>query len=54
MIVGYRHLDELVEKVHSIAFRIKIEDAVDLPPFIDETRAITLEPKAQSLYRLLC
>ena len=53
MIVGYRHLDELIEKVHSIAFRIKIEDAVDLPPFIDETRAITLEPKAQSLYRML-
>lgn len=53
MIVGYRHLDELVEKVHSIAFRIKIEDAVDLPPFIDETRAITLELKAQSLYRML-
>lgn len=53
MIVGYRHLDELVEKVHSIAFRIKIEDAVDLPPFIDETRAITLEPKAQSLYKML-
>ena len=53
MIIGYRHLDELVEKVHSIAFRIKIEDAVDLPPFIDETRAITLEPKAQSLYRML-
>lgn len=53
MIVGYRHLDELVEKVHSIAFRIKIEDAIDLPPFIDETRAITLEPKAQSLYRML-
>lgn len=53
MIVGYRHLDELVEKVHSIAFRIKIEDAVDLPPFIDETRVITLEPKAQSLYKML-
>lgn len=53
IIVGYRHLDELVEKVHSIAFRIKIEDAIDLPPFIDETRAITLEPKAQSLYRML-
>ena len=26
---------------------------MDLPPFIDETRAITLEPKAQSLYRML-
>lgn len=53
MVVGYRHMDELVSKVHSIAFRIKIEDAVDLPPFIDETRTVTLEPKAQSIYRML-
>lgn len=49
-IIGYRHLAELVEKVHEIAYRIKIEDAVDLPPFIDETRTIKLEPKAQSIY----
>lgn len=53
MVVGYRHMDELVSKVHSIAYRIKIEDAVDLPPFIDETRTITLEPKAQTIYRTL-
>ena len=53
MIVGYRHLDELVEKVHSIAFRIKIEDAVDLPPFIDETQIVPLEPPAQSIYRMI-
>ncbi len=51
MIIGYRHLDELVEKVHSIAFRIKIEDAVDLPPFIDKTQIVPLEPKAQTTYR---
>lgn len=51
MIVGYRHIAELVEKVHSVAFRIKIEDAVDLPPFIDETRIVPLEPQAQSIYR---
>lgn len=49
-IIGYQSLAELVTKAHSIAFRIKIEDAVDLPPFIDETRYITLEPKAQSVY----
>lgn len=52
-IVGYRHLAELVEKVHSIAFRIKIEDAVDLPPFIDETRLVQLEPKAESIYHMI-
>ncbi len=53
MIIGYRHLDELVEKVHSIAFRIKIEDAVDLPPFIDKTQIVPLEPPAQSIYRMI-
>ena len=51
MIVGYRHMAELVTKVHSIAFRIKIEDAVDLPPFIDETRIVPLEQQAQAIYK---
>ena len=51
MIIGYRHMAELVTKVHSVAFRIKIEDAVDLPPFIDETRIVPLEPQAQSIYK---
>lgn len=50
-IIGYNHLSELVEKVHSIAYRIKVSDAVELPSFIDETREVELEPKAQSLYR---
>jgi len=50
-IVGYRRLDELVSKAHSIAYRVKLKDAVDLPPFIDETRSIVLEPKAQRVYR---
>jgi SNF2 family DNA or RNA helicase len=30
-IVGYKNMPELVEKAHSIAFRIRIEDAVELP-----------------------
>lgn len=49
-IMGYRNMAELVEKAHSIAYRIKIEDAVDLPPFIDDTRVISLEPMAKALY----
>lgn len=53
LVVGYRHLAELVEKVHKIAYRIKIDDAVELPPFIDETRTITLEPKAQAMYKMI-
>lgn len=49
-IVGYQNLAELVAKAHRIAFRIKIADAVDLPPYIDETRSIRLEDKAQVIY----
>ena len=52
-IIGYSHLSELVEKVHSIAFRVKLEDAVDLPSVIDETRLVELEPKAKSIYQML-
>lgn len=50
-IVGYKNLAELVEKAHSIAYRVKIADAVDLPERIDEIRLIALEPKAQTLYK---
>ena len=41
---------ELVEKAHSIAFRVRIDEAVDLPTFIDETRFVTLEPSAKAIY----
>ena len=43
-------MPELVTKAHAIAFRVKLEDAVDLPPYIDETRTVTLEPKAKAIY----
>lgn len=49
-IVGYRNMAELVEKAHSIAFRVRLDEAVDLPPYIDETRFVTLEPKAKAIY----
>ena len=49
-IVGYRHLDELVEKAHGIAYRIRIDEAVDLPEFVEKVRTIKLEKQAQSIY----
>lgn len=39
-----------MEKAHSIAFRVRIDEAVDLPPYIDETRFVTLEPNAKAIY----
>jgi len=50
-IVGYKNMAELVTKAHSIAFRIRIEDAVELPDKIDEVRAVELERNAKAIYR---
>lgn len=50
-IVGYRNLDELTAKAHKIAFRVRLAEAVDLPPYIDETRVVDLEPTAMRIYR---
>jgi SNF2 family DNA or RNA helicase len=50
-IVGYKNMAELVTKAHSIAFRIRIEDAVELPDKIDEVRAVELERNAKTIYR---
>ncbi len=49
-IVGYKHLAELVEKAHAIAYRIRIDEAVDLPEFVEEVRPVKLEQNAQKIY----
>jgi len=49
-IIGYKKMSELVEKAHSIAYRIRLEDAVELPDKIDEIRAVELEKNARSIY----
>ena len=45
--------DELIEKLHSIAFRATKAKCLDLPPTTDIIRYIELEPKAMSIYRSL-
>lgn len=52
-VVGYKNLPELVEKAHSIAFRITKKEALDLPEQVDQIRLVDLEPKAEMQYRLL-
>lgn len=49
-IIGYKHLAELVSKAHAIAYRIRIDEAVELPEFVDEIRPVRLELKAQKIY----
>jgi SNF2 family DNA or RNA helicase len=48
-VVGYQNLDELVQKAHSIAFRITKAEALDLPPVVEQELYCELEPKAERL-----
>lgn len=52
-ITGYKNLDELVKKEHSIAFRVTKEEAIDLPEQTFETRYIELSRKERKLYDML-
>ena len=52
-IVGYKDLDGLVCKEHSIAFRITKEEAIDLPEQTFETRQIAMTKKERNLYDAL-
>lgn len=49
-IVAYLNLEELEERAHSIAYRIKRDDAVTLPGSVDVHRYCELEPKARKTY----
>lgn len=49
-IIGYKDLDELVRKEHSIAFRVTKEEALDLPEQTFETRYIAMTKKERELY----
>lgn len=49
-IVGYRDLDKLIQKEHSIAYRVTKEEALDLPEQTFLTQYITLEGKDKQLY----
>ena len=52
-VVGFRELEDLHEKFYSIAFRVKKEEVLDLPPFIHETRTCELDPESRRLYDTL-
>lgn len=49
-IVGYKDLEGLIKKEHSIAFRVTKDEALDLPEQTFETRKIQLSQKEKNLY----
>jgi len=46
-------LDDFLQKMHSIAFRVTKAECLDLPDITEEVRVIELEPKAMKLYQNL-
>lgn len=50
-IVGYKDMDDLIRREHSIAFRITKEEAIDLPEQTFETRHIQMDKKLADLYQ---
>ncbi len=49
--IGYKNMQELIEKAHSIAYRVTKDEALDLPDTINKTHYITLESRAMKLYK---
>lgn len=50
-IVGYKDMDDLIRREHSIAFRITKEEAIDPPEQTFETRHIQMDKKLADLYQ---
>ena len=49
-VVGFRHMDELVRKEHSIALRVTKAECLDLPGQTFVRRYVQLEPAARQMY----
>lgn len=49
-IIGYKDLDKLIKKEHSIAYRVTKAEALDLPEQTFLTRYISLDAKEKRLY----
>lgn len=49
-IVGYRDMDKLIQKAHSVAYRVTKEECLDLPEQTFLNRYIEFEPAARKLY----
>ena len=51
IVVGYRHLDELAEKLKPFSHRVLKDDCLDLPPKTFMKRIVQLTPDQQKVYQ---
>lgn len=52
-ILGYKNLDQLAEKIHSVAFRVTKEECLDLPDKVYQNLYCEASPASRALYREL-
>lgn len=46
-------LDDFLQRMHSVAYRVTKAECLDLPEITEEVRTVALEPKAMKIYRQL-
>ena len=51
IVVGYRNLGELSEKLKPFSYRVLKDDCLDLPDKIFMKRVVQLSPDQQKVYR---
>ena len=51
IVVGYRNLEELAEKLKPFSFRVLKDDCLDLPPKTFMKRIIKLTPEQEKIYK---
>ena len=51
IVVGYRHLDELAEKLKVFSYRVLKDDCLDLPPKTFMKRIVKLTPAQEKVYK---
>lgn len=49
-VLKFVNLDDLHQKMYSIAYRVRAEDVLDLPAVLEQTITFELSPKAQKIY----
>ena len=51
IVVGYRDVEELQQRIQPHSFRVQLEDCYDLPPKMYTVREVKLTPEQERIYR---
>ncbi|MFA5386032.1 MAG: C-terminal helicase domain-containing protein, partial [Eubacteriales bacterium] len=49
-VIGYKHQDELMEKAHSIAYRVTLDECYDMTQPVDQILKVELSKDEQTIY----